>query len=296
MRDIHDPCIIREGDWLYVFSTGAGIPIHRSRDLVNWEPAGRVFRLDVPDWAKQEIPSSVVPWAPDIALIDGRFVLTYTVATFGQNRSLIGMASTPTLDPTRRDYQWRHDGKLVESFVGDDYNAIDSNLFVDANQAAVAFGSYWTGIKLVMLDRATLKPLPNAQRIPIARREADGGIEAPFLVQRDGWYYLFLSFDKCCRGVESTYNVRVGRSRSLQGPYYDRDNKPLSRGGGSVVVQTDGRVIGPGHCAVLHDGPNWYLAHHFYDAQAEGKPTLLIRELQWDRTGWPRAGPIIGGL
>lgn len=301
-RGIHDPAIIREGDWFYCFSTGPGIRIDRSRDLVSWESAGRVFRLDVPDWAKQEIPTSVVPWAPDIAYVDGRYVLTYSVATFGQNRSLIGMASTPTLDPASRSYQWRHDGKVVESFTGDDYNAIDSNLIIEPDtsgkpgRAFLSFGSYWTGIKMVALDRATLKPLPAAELISLARRQTDGGIEAPYIVFRDGWYYCFLSFDKCCRGIESTYNVRVGRSRTVDGPYYDRDNTPLMRGGGTSVLKTSDNMIGPGHCAVFQDSGRWYIAAHFYDAHADGEQTLLIRELLWDHTAWPRAGQIIGGL
>jgi len=256
----------------------------------------------VPDWAKQEIPTSVIPWAPDIALVDGRYVLTYSVATFGQNRSLIAMASTPTLDPASPAYQWRHDGKVVESFTGDDYNAIDSNLIIEADstdrpgRAFLAFGSYWTGVKLVALDRATLKPLPGAQLTSLARRQAHGGIEAPYIIHREGWYYCFLSFDKCCAGVNSTYNVRVGRSRSLEGPYHDRDNTPLTRGGGTSVLKTSDNMIGPGHCAVFKHAGRWYIAAHFYDANADGQQTLLIRELLWDHTDWPRAGQILGAL
>jgi arabinan endo-1,5-alpha-L-arabinosidase len=272
MRNIHDPAIIREGEWFYVFSSGPGVPVHRSRDLVNFEPAGRVFRLDVPDWASKEVPGSTMVWAPDIALVDGRYVLTYSVGTFGRNRSVIGMASTPTLDAAARGYDWRHDGKVVESFVGDDHNAIDSNLFVDGDRRVwLSWGSYWTGIKIVELDRATLKPRPGAAIESIARREADGGIEAPFIVERNGWYYLFLSFDKCCR-----------------------EHQPLMRGGGMRVMETAGRVIGPGHCAVIEDGGRWFLVHHYYDGAAQGVPTLGVRELLWDHLGWPRAGAAVG--
>jgi arabinan endo-1,5-alpha-L-arabinosidase len=254
-----------------------------------------VFRLDVPDWASKEVPGSTMVWAPDIALVDGRYVLTYSVGTFGRNRSVIGMASTPTLDAAARGYDWRHDGKVVESFVGDDHNAIDSNLFVDGDRRVwLSWGSYWTGIKIVELDRATLKPRPGAAIESIARREADGGIEAPFIVERNGWYYLFLSFDKCCSGVNSTYNIRVGRSRSVAGPYYDRENQPLMRGGGMRVMETAGRVIGPGHCAVIEDGGRWFLVHHYYDGAAQGVPTLGVRELLWDHLGWPRAGAAVG--
>lgn len=294
-REIHDPTMIRHGDWYYIYATGAGLPIHRSRDLVHWERVGRVFRNDVPAWAKQEIPTSIDVWAPDIKFVNGRYVLTYTVATFGQNRSIIGMASSPTLDPAERGYAWRNDGKVFESFVENDYNAIDSNLFVSPTRAALFFGSHWSGIKMIELDRTTLKPIEPTRVVSIARRES-GGVEAPYVVERNGWYYLFVSFDKCCSGVDSTYNIRVGRARNLEGPYYDRDNKLMMRGGGTPVLATSGRMIGPGHCAVYQDGGTWYLVYHFYDGEADGARTLQIRELLWDHLSWPRAGQVVGGL
>ncbi|HTE18842.1 MAG TPA: family 43 glycosylhydrolase, partial [Armatimonadota bacterium] len=138
VRHVHDPCIIRQGDTYYVFSTGHGIPIRRSRDLVRWELAGRVFKEDLPKWAREEIPGSVFPWAPDIAYFNGRYHLYYSVSSFGKNRSLIGLVTNKTLDPASRDYAWKDEGKVFESFARDDYNAIDSNV-LQVNKQRLAF-------------------------------------------------------------------------------------------------------------------------------------------------------------
>jgi arabinan endo-1,5-alpha-L-arabinosidase len=291
-RLVHDPCIAREGDTYYVFCTGPGIPIRRSRDLVHWEAAGRVFSEPLPAWARAAIPGSSIPWAPDIARLHGRYYLYYSVSTFGRNHSLIGLATNATLDPSRPEYAWKDEGKVFESGPGDNYNAIDSNVLrLRHNRLALVFGSFWSGIKLVDADAKTGKPLPGAGVRPLARRPSPDAIEAPFLVRHGRYNYLFASFDLCCRGVNSTYNIRVGRSKRVDGPYLDREGKPLLEGGGTVVLATEGRMIGPGHCAVLHERGRDLLVYHFYDGEARGIPTLQVRPLGWDRDGWPVAGP-----
>jgi len=292
VRFVHDPCVIREGDTYYLFCTGRGIPIRCSKDLVRWEHAGRVFAEDLPPWAKEEIPGSAIPWAPDIARLNGRYYLYYSVSTFGRNRSLIGLVTGRTLDPASPDYGWKDEGKVFESFPGDRYNAIDSNVLpAGRNRLALTFGSFWSGIQYLEADPRTGKPRPGAVPKPLARRQSPPAIEAPFLIRRRDHYYLFVSFDLCSRGVNSTYNIRVGRSKSVEGPYADRDGKPLLEGGGTLVVGTKGRVIGPGHCAVLRERGRDLLVHHFYDGEANGVPTLQVRPLSWDSDGWPEAGP-----
>jgi arabinan endo-1,5-alpha-L-arabinosidase len=292
VRHVHDPCIIKEGEIYYVFSTGHGIPIRRSHDLIHWEFAGRVFAEDLPKWAREEIQGSVFPWAPDIAYFNGRYHLFYSVSTFGKNRSLIGLATNKTLDPKSPDYAWKDEGKVFESFPHDSYNAIDSHVLpIDRNRLAFTFGSFWSGIYLVEADPRTGKPRSGAAAQPIARRPGSTAVEAPFLVRRDGCYYLFLSFDLCCRGIRSTYNIRVGRAKRVEGPYLDRSGTPLMEGGGTLLLATEGRVIGPGHCAVLRERNRDLLVHHFYDGEADGIPTLQVRPLTWDRDGWPSAAP-----
>ena len=125
IKHVHDPCIIKEGAYYYVFATGHGIPIRRSKDLVHWEFVGRVFQEDMPAWGKTEIPKTIMPWAPDILHYRGRYWLTYSLSSFGKNRSLIGLATNKTLDPQSKEYAWHDEGKIFESFPENHYNAID---------------------------------------------------------------------------------------------------------------------------------------------------------------------------
>lgn len=309
-RFAHDPCIIKDGAYYYVFATGPGIPFRRSKDLKQWEAMGRVFTENVPAWAKTELPDSRGIWAPDISFYNKRFHLYYTVSTFGKNHSLIGAASNKTLDPASKEYQWTDEGKVFASTQQDDYNAIDPNILpLSKDKLALTFGSFWSGIKLLYLDAHTGKPLPlttaqntNSQPaanqkpnsptnvIALARRPSPDALEAPFLIKHGKYFYLFVSFDFCCRGVNSTYNIRVGRAAKVEGPYIDRDSKPLLDGGGTPVLSSQGNVIGPGHCAILHDAGTDYLAYHFYDGSQNGSPTLQIRPLSWTRDSWPEPG------
>lgn len=291
IRHVHDPCMIRQGQYYYVFSTGPGVLVRRSKDLINWEFTGRVFAADVPDWARKEIPGSSALWAPDISYANGRYYLYYSVSTFGKNRSLIGLVTNKTLDPASRDYQWKDEGKVWESFSNNDYNAIDPNrLDISRDQSILTFGSYWSGIKLIKIDSKTGKPAPNTPVVALSQRPFPDAQEAPFVIRHGKDFYLFVSFDACCRGVDSTYNIRVGRSRKPEGPYVDRNGKTLMDGGGTSVLATEGRYIGPGHCAALHDKGRDLLINHFYDRDATGIPTLQVRPLTWDKAGWPVAG------
>jgi arabinan endo-1,5-alpha-L-arabinosidase len=294
MRHVHDPCAMRDREWVYVFSTGPGIPIRRSRDLIHWELAGRVFAENVPPWAKEKVPRATGIWAPDIAYARGRYWLTYSVSTFGSNHSAIGLATNVTLDPADPRYRWMDQGVLIESQRSDNYNAIDSQLVFDGPRAWLAWGSFWSGLKMIAVEPATGKPRTGAPIISLAQRPPPDALEAPFLIRRGRWWYLLASYDYCCRGVNSTYNIRVGRSRRPEGPYVDRAGKPMLQDGGTPLLATKGRVIGPGHCGVLRDRGRDWLVHHFYDGEANGVPTLQVRPLRWARGGWPVAGEPVG--
>jgi arabinan endo-1,5-alpha-L-arabinosidase len=125
--------------------------------------------------------------------------------------------------------------------------------------------------------------------MPIASRIVPTwGIEASFMIHRGGFYYLFVSFDNCCRGSESTYNIRVGRSATIDGMYVDDTGTPMMLGGGRLVLASSGTRRGPGHQAVLHDGNTWRLFFHYYDATAKGTARLGILPLTWTSEGWPK--------
>jgi arabinan endo-1,5-alpha-L-arabinosidase len=112
-------------------------------------------------------------------------------------------------------------------------------------------------------------------------------IEAPFLIFRGGMWYLFVSFDRCCQGADSTYNVRVGRSESLTGPYVDRDGVPLTKGGGTLILSAYGQWKGPGHNGMLLEGDMHWMVYHAYDSKQIGIPKLRIESISWDPEGWP---------
>lgn len=217
------------------------------------------------------------------------------MSTFGSNRSSIGLVINRTLDATSINYRWEDQGRVISSNATDDWNAIDPNIVLDeAGQPWLSFGSFWSGIKMRRIDATSGKLSSQDQTLySLARRprsaELPGAIEAPAIVRRTGHFYLFVSFDFCCRGDKSTYNVRVGRSRRVTGPYLDRSGKAMTEGGGSLLIEGNARWRGPGHCAVLETKDGDKLVYHAYDAEWRGVSTLRISSLAWDNEGWPSA-------
>jgi arabinan endo-1,5-alpha-L-arabinosidase len=291
VRRIHDPAIIKEGDTYFVFCTGAGIPVRKSLDLVDWKlnfPA--IVFSSVPAWAQEKIPGQNDIWAPDISYYNDKFHLYYAVSTFGSNRSVIGLATNKTLHPGTDDFEWIDEGLVLESVAINDYNCIDPNLILDADGVPwLAFGSFWSGIKMRRLDYATGKPSEEDTMLySLAQRTVNyGAVEAPFIIRKESFYYLFASFDFCCRGVDSTYFVVVGRSENITGPYIDRDGVAMLDGGGTQVTFPTERWRGPGHNAILQENGIEYIVYHAYDAENQGTPTLQIAPLSWDADGWP---------
>ncbi len=293
-----DPTIVAVQDGqagYYVVATGRGIPLLYSADLKDWRRIGRVFAEDVPAWAKAEVPASDCVWAPDLSFHDGLYYLYYAVSSFGSQRSVIGLATNKSLDPHSSDYRWSDQGKVLESFPGKcDFNAIDPALFVDRDgRWYLFFGSFWTGIKMVALDPQTKKPGPDADFVPVAGRprQPPHAVEAPFVIVRDGYYYLFVSWDRCCDGADSDYKVLVGRARAVSGPYVDAEGRPLLEGGGTLVLAGTERWRGPGHNSVLTTAAGQWLVHHTYDVQnLRAQRVLQIRPLTWSPEGWPRVG------
>ncbi len=288
---VHDPSVIQSGDSFYIFSTGRGIPIRRSADLFNWKRAGRVFD-QAPEWTHAFNLRGNSIWAPDISRCDGEYRLYYAVSSFGKTASAIGLAVTKSVDPASPDCKWIDRGKVIETPERSDWNAIDPCAFEDADgKAWMVLGSCWRGLKLVELDRQTgLLANPAAQPISVAAHPPTNIIEEGYIRRRGDFYYLWESVDHCCRGIASDYRILVGRSKDVRGPYRDRDGRPMTEGGGTLVLASYGKVRGPGSCAIVDLGGKSFLVHHMYDADNAGTPTLQIRQLFWAGDGWPVVG------
>ncbi|GAA2388471.1 arabinan endo-1,5-alpha-L-arabinosidase [Streptomyces glaucosporus] len=283
---VHDPSMIRLDDGRYIlYSTHNGPQARISTDRIHFTHAGPAFPAPPSWWARYSPEKS--PWAPDISKHNGRYWLYYSLSTFGSNHSAIGLATSPTGLPGT----WTDRGLVHSTTSNSNYNAIDPNLFVDGDgKWWLTFGSWWSGIKTIRLDPATGKQHSGDRTVysVAARNPTSNGIEGPTLVKRGGHYYLFASFDRCCAGTDSTYSIRVGRSTSPTGPFRDRNGVDMRNNGGTVVLETHGRVVGPGGQSVLADVDGDLLVYHYYDGANNGSPTLGINLLRWDN-GWPVA-------
>lgn len=280
--DVHDPAIIKTGSYYYIYGTGVGIRVKRSSDGLYWSNIGKVFST-YPSWANTYVPNHESNiWAPDIQLYNGTYYLYYSISSFGSNTSAIGLATTTNLASG-----WTDKGLVIRSTSSDNYNCIDPNLVVDqSGRAWLAFGSFWSGLKLIELDTATMKPKSGATLYSLATR-SNTAIEAAFIVYRNGYYYLFASVDYCCQGVNSTYKIIYGRSSNITGTYYDKSGVSMMNGGGSLFDDGNDRWRGPGGQSLLGTDT---IAHHAYDADNNGTATLMIKNVHWDSDGWPYRG------
>ncbi len=286
----HDPSLIKAGKTYYVFSTGGGLQIRTSTDLIHWQYEGPVFDA-IPAWISKAVGNDVTSlWAPDIAYHNGVYYLYYCGSVFGKNTSVIGLATNTTLDRTSPNYHWIDQGPVIKSDLTDDFNAIDPNLTFDVSgQPWLTFGSFWSGIQLMKLDPQTFKLASSSEtRYYLANNYADNNaIEAPYLIYRNGYYYLFASIDFCCRGADSTYKTVVGRASSITGPYFNQDgNRMGDQGEFTIILQGQGNVRGPGGESVYRDGNTDVIIYHYYDAGDGGAIKFFIKRLLWNK-GWP---------
>jgi arabinan endo-1,5-alpha-L-arabinosidase len=274
---VHDPGIAKEGNTWYVFYTGQGIGRKTSSNGLAWSQMSQVFGSGL-SWWKTYVPenSGNDVWAPEIGYYNGKYWLFYSISTFGKNTSCIGLASCSG----NLGGSWADNGLVIRSTSSNNYNCIDPSFVVDAsNNPWLVFGSFWNGIHLTRLDPATMKPTGSLYNI--AKRS--GGIEAPNIIYQGGYYYLFVSIDKCCSGTSSTYKIAYGRSSSITGPYLDKNGADMLNGGGTILLQSSGNIIGPGGQSILN---NNVLCYHYYDGNANGASRLRISDLYFSG-GWP---------
>ena len=299
---IHDPVMAFEGGTYHLYGTGLGIQHFTSTDRLTWTLMREPVMTVIPKWTHDSVPGfRNHVWAPDIIRWHGRWWMTYSCSTFGKNGSAIGLLSARSLSsPT-----WSDEGCIVCSREKrDNWNAIDPNIIIDEHDSPwLVWGSFWDGIQLVRLDStmhvaAGERPttiarrhdpdFKNAEPNPTSKYAGTNAIEAPFIFRHDGYYYLFVSWDYCCRGAKSTYRVAVGRSRSVEGPYMDDQGRNLVQGGGKIFLEGDKKEYeAAGHCAAYNfNGEDIFICHG-YSATQNGVSLLIQRQIQWSADGWP---------
>jgi arabinan endo-1,5-alpha-L-arabinosidase len=285
--EAHDPSTILKCNGRYwTFTTGRGVSSLWSTNLLEWHRGAQVFKTP-PSWAASVIPGNrSFFWAPDIVKLTNGYYLYYSVSTWGSPVSAIGLATNPTLDPQDPKYEWTDRGVVIQSARSNNFNAIDPSILLDREgHLWMAFGSFWSGIKLIELDPASgLRARPEGRVHSLAWKEE---IEAAFLCQRGDYYYLFVNWGLCCRGTNSTYSIRVGRSGFATGPYLDKSGKDLMQGGGTPFHETKDSMIGPGHAAIVTKDGREFVSFHYYDGRRSGAKTLGILPLAWSADGWP---------
>jgi len=315
---VHDPVMIKQGDKLYIFATGRGIDVWSSVDMKSWTREKPVFDT-APQWAVDTMAmfaksdSTIRPfrghiWAPDISYHNEQYYLYYSVSAFGKNTSCMGLATNKTLNSSDPNFRWVDHGAVVCSRPEvDQWNAIDPNLlYGEDGFPYLIWGSFWDGLQMARLtdDLKSIHPASKPTTIASRKRDANlpnppaiddnpvaaGGnaIEAPFVIRRGTYFYLFASIDYCCKGVNSTYKMIYGRSEKITGAYLDKEGKPLRIGGGTILMSGNESWYGVGHNGVTSIDGKDYLLFHAYDAHDErGRSKLRIFELLWDEEGWP---------
>ena len=272
---IHDPSTIMECDGkYYTFGTGGGGLI--SEDGWNWfggavRPGGGA--------------------APDAIKIGDRYLIAYSATGGGLGGGHAGRVLTmwnKTLDPNSPDFGYTEAIEVAHSEIDEDCDAIDAGLFMDPNTGRLycTYGTYFGFIRMVELDPKTGAKVEGTVDPNIAI-----DCEATTIIYRDGWYYLLGTHGTCCDGVNSTYNIVVGRSKNVTGPFLDNMGRDMVAGGGKMVIDGDDRQFGAGHFGryIEDEGLEKMSFHWEADLDRSARSVLAIRPIVWVND-WPVAG------
>ena len=271
--NIHDPSTVVECDGKY-YTWGTGGTGLVSDDGYTWRRGDTL---------------PIRGLAPDVIHMGDHYFVYTATSNGGQPHAQVHLLTNKTLDPKSPDYKWEDGGVVASSDGIEESNAIDPGVFFDhkTGRLWLTDGSYFGYIRLVELDPKTGKRLN--PKVPPKDLAING--EASDMMYHDGWYYILDTHGSCCRGADSAYNIRVGRSRTVTGPYLDNDGKDMLLGGGYQLIGSGGRLIGPGHFGRLElgDGVEKFSMHWEADLDRGGASVLDIRPLLW-KDGWPVAG------
>lgn len=286
--NLPDPSVIYGGDhYFYVYATDNGeqsIPIYRSKDLVNWRLAGGAFT----DNTRPTFVEGGGLWAPEIAKINGKFVLYYAMSKWGGEWECgIGVATSDRPQGPFTDL-----GKLFISSEIGVKNSIDPCHFTDTDGKQYLFWGSFRGIYGIELDESGLNIKEGAEKFQIAPG-SDGNvdnIEATMILKRGKYYYLFGSSGTCCNGAKSTYHVVVARSTSIKGPFVNKSKRSITVSNFETILTKSNNVVGPGHNSELlqDDNGDWWMLYHGFQANDIDRGRVLyLDQVKWDSDDWP---------
>lgn len=273
-----DPSVIKGDDgyyYLYATEDIRNLPIHRSKDLVNWELVGTAFT----DETRPDFEPKGGLWAPDINKIGDKYVLYYSMSVWGGEWTCgIGCAVADTPAGKFKDcgMMFRSNGINVQ-------NSIDPFYIEDGGKKYLFWGSFH-GIYGIELSDDGLKVKEGAKPVQVA----GDAYEGTYIHKRDGYYYLFASIGRCCEGIKSTYTTVVGRSDKLFGPYLDKQGRSMSDNHHEVLIQKNESFVGTGHNSeIVTDkaGDDWMFYHAVKVSDPDGR-VLMLDKIVWE-DDWP---------
>lgn len=277
---LHDPAgIVKDNDRYHTFYTGNGVESAYSTDLCTWRRGSSVFSSGVPSWISTYVSGFRGHyWAPQSFYMNNRWHVYYSCSSWGSTESAIGVATTASLN----NPDWEDQGMVVFTDRTSRHNAIDASVMRHDGRVWLTFGSYWSGIMMTELDTTTGKPIDRDD----LHHVADGDPEGSYAIHHGRYYYLFFNRGQCCEGTRSTYYINVGRSQNPTGPFLDKEGKRTNEGGGTVLLKSQGRFIGPGHFGFFTENGVEYMSYHYYDGNQNGMSKLKISTLSWE-DNWP---------
>jgi len=277
-KSLPDPTIVKAVDgsfYLYATEDVHNVPIYQSNDLIHWNFKGTAFA----DETRPDFEPKGGIWAPDINLIDGKYVMYYSMSVWGGEWTCgIGVATSDNPEGPFTDQ-----GKLFRSNEIDVQNSIDP-FYIDDNGAKYLFWGSFRGIYAIELSEDGLSLKSGAERVQIAGTAYEG----TYIHKKDGYYYMFASTGTCCEGVKSTYTTVVGRSNEILGPYLDKSGLPMMENHNEILIHKNERFVGTGHNSEIvsdNDGNDWVL-YHAVDVNNPAGRVLMLDKIEWI-DGWP---------
>lgn len=273
-----DPSIIKgEDGYFYLYATEdiRNLPIHRSKDLVNWEFLGTAFT----DENRPDFEPNGGIWAPDINKIGDKYVLYYSMSVWGGEWTCgIGCAVSDRPEGPFKDcgMMFRSNGIKVQ-------NSIDPFYIEDNGHKYLFWGSF-RGIYAIELSEDGLSLKSGSSPVQIAGTAYEG----TYIHKRGGYYYMFASIGSCCEGLKSTYTTVVGRSTSLFGPYLDKKGQSMMDNHHEILIHKNDSFVGTGHNSEIvsdNAGTDWLFYHAVSVANPDGR-VLMLDKIDWI-DGWP---------